>query len=75
MQTVNPSDLRIVEMTKYRKNVIQVSTQEVLLMWDLDANEQVTYLSGYDQFTTVDTFVRTGLQMYIKSKDLGKNNW
>ena len=44
-------------------------------MWDLDANEQVTYLSGYDQFTTVDTFVRTGLQMYIKSKDLGKNNW
>ena len=34
-------------------------------MWDLEHNEQVMCLSGYSQFSSVETFVQSGMQFYL----------
>jgi hypothetical protein len=45
---VMPSDISIKERVKERTNVIQITTGETLLMWDIQNQEEVSTLVGYD---------------------------
>ena len=57
LRVVSGEEIYQVERSKERSDVIQISLKDHLLMWDLEHNEQVMCLSGYNQFTTVETFV------------------
>lgn len=43
-------------------------------MWDLEHNEQVMCLSGYSQFSSVETFVQSGMQFYLTPRARSDNN-
>lgn len=40
-------------------------------MWDIDDEEEVTHLRGYDQFIDVNHFVRTGFDLKIPREKIG----
>ena len=64
---VRPGDIAIKKRgDEQRKNIIQITTSQYLLMWDIESEKEVSTLAGYDQFLTVDTFVRTGHTLYLK---------
>jgi hypothetical protein len=45
---VMPGDILIKERVKPRTDVIQITTKDTLLMWDIERNEEVGTLGGYD---------------------------
>jgi hypothetical protein len=48
-----------------RRNLFQISYAEELVMWDLDQNEEVSFLTGQSQFLSENDFVRTGFRLHV----------
>lgn len=48
VNVVNQTDLNLIEQLKIRQNVIQISMLDHVLFWDLDEDEEVSRLSGYN---------------------------
>jgi len=48
IQNVGKSDLRFVENSKLRTDCIQITTIDYVMIWDIELNEEVTTVKGYD---------------------------
>lgn len=75
VQEVTKEDLKMVESSsKTRVNVIQITTVNHVMMWDIEFNEEVLCVEGYSQFCSSVNYVKTGLQFYMPNLKKGKTS-
>ena len=68
LDNVLQKDLQVNENCVERDDVIQISTTENLLQWDIEAMCEVSNMRGYDQITKINTYVRSGFVYPVVQK-------
>lgn len=53
--------MNTIEKNEVRENVIQISFNNLALVWDLYENKEVTFVENPSQLIKYNNFVRTGL--------------
>lgn len=57
---VSDFNLEIAEKGEVRINVIQISFSDQAIMWDLDENKEVTFLTKPTNFADQEDYISTG---------------